>query len=109
MEKISFNATLGRAAAPYEISRDPSKWSYIHHFRVHFTTARVQLIANRIDVTLASESPAPPSDVEVAQTADPQIKQQLAAGAMWWGLRSFNITNIEYKETIAMRKTDSGW
>ena len=99
--KIEFTADR----PPREISENPRDYSYVHNFKVHFKTSRVQMIATKMDISISSEDPETPTN----QLVTSQFNQQMMMILNNPNLRtskdkfpSYHITMIEYKESIAM-------
>lgn len=109
MQKLTFNAKMGKAYAPYQIQSNPKDWTYVHRYLAKWKIYSYKLVLNRTYINVPSESPAPPSEAEVLQVAETQIQQQLTAGSMWYGVKSPNIIDVEYKETTAVKKERSEW
>lgn len=95
---------------PREITQNPGGYSYVHNFKVHFKTSRVQMIATKMDISITSDLPHMPTNQEVTQ----QFNQQMMMILNNPNLRtskdkfpSYHITMIEYKESIAMPTSKS--
>jgi len=95
--KIEFDARKG--LLPKEIT-DPSQWEYIHNFKVHYKISRIQAIATKVDISLPSKSAAVPTLTEVTAEADKRLTARQISGHV---RTSYHITNIEYKESLAIR------
>lgn len=96
--KIEFDAEN----PPQEIIDNPQGFSYIHNFKVHFKTSRIQAIATKMDVSVNSSSPEIPDNDQVTAQFNNRMAMLMNNPRMNLRLASSHITMIEYKETIAM-------
>ncbi len=99
-KKIEFDARSGLNVD------DLGNFSFVHNFKVHWKRSGLQMLANKLDISVISESSALPSYVDVAKEFNARMLNSVmhtdTRGR--FSLPSYHITNIEYKESLAMRK-----
>jgi hypothetical protein len=102
-KKFEFDAQSPQTAPP-DILVNPQNYSYFHNYKVHFKASGLQILANKTDVSVTSSSPNMPSMQEVTD----EFHKRMSMAVVHSGTRqrfqssSFHITNVEYKESIAM-------
>lgn len=98
--KIEFDARQ----PPQEIMNNAQAFSYVHNFKVHFKRGVLQALANKVDVSVNSNLPQLPS---IQQVTDEFNQRMIMSNAhsdtrSRYSTSSFHITNIEYKESMAL-------
>jgi hypothetical protein len=104
--KIEFDARQ----PPQEILQNVHGFSYVHNFKVHFKSSGLQMLANKIDVSVNTDSPNMPSPQLVTNEFNSRM---VLANAhtntrVRFNASSFHITNIEYKESMALSYSMGG-
>lgn len=98
--KIEFDARH----PPKQILQNQQSYSYVHNFKVHFKRSALQMLANKIDVSVNTDSHTIPPP----QLVTNEFNNRMILGAAHTNTKrrfnpsSFHITNIEYKESIAL-------
>jgi ribosomal protein L40E len=102
--KIKFNSDLPPDEDTRDLYQHPERYSFVHNFKVHYKRGVLQAIANKMDVSISSVSPKLPTMQEVTAEFNNKMTMSLAHTntRMRYSQASFHITNIEYKESIAM-------
>jgi hypothetical protein len=104
--KIEFDARQ----PPSQIVQSPQSFQYVHNFKVHFKRGALQALANKVDVSIDSNSPQMPSIQEVTQEFNNRMRMANARSNTRerFSATSFHITNIEYKESMALSYSMGG-
>jgi len=89
---------------PQQIMQSPQSFQYVHNFKVHFKRGALQAIANKVDVSIDSSSYQMPSIQEVTKAFNDRMVMSNAHSNTRerFSASSFHITNIEYKESMAL-------
>ena len=95
--KIEFDARQ----PPQEILQRPQAFSYVHNLKVHFKSSGLPMLANKIDVSVTTDSPSLPSPQLVSDEFNKRMVMSNAHtnNRVRFNPSSFHITNIEYKES----------
>jgi|YelNatPaOPRAMG01_1025707.scaffolds.fasta_scaffold108955_2 hypothetical protein len=116
--KIEFDA---RKPLPREIAENIATYDFVHNFKVHYKSSGLQLLASKLDLSISSDSPELPTPKQVEEAANARLQGTtltitkgstsiLGTPLGRFGKKdlafSYHVTNIEYKESIAMLK---GW
>lgn len=98
--KIEFDARQ----PPQKILENPQSFQYVHNFKVHFKRGALQALANKVDVSVNSSSHKVPSIQEVTNEFNQRMVMSNAHSNTRerFSASSFHITNIEYKESMAL-------
>src|SRR5438128_343540 len=77
---------------------------------VHYKRGALQALASKLDVSITSSSPQLPSMQEVTEEFHRRMASSLPLSntRVRYGNASYHITNVEYKESIAMFFPKSG-
>ena len=100
-KKIEYDARK----PPKELLQSPQNYSYVHNFKVHFKSSALQVLANKLDVSVNTDSPSLPC----LQLVTSEFNNRMIVANAHTNTRvrfdasSFHITNIEYKESIALK------
>jgi hypothetical protein len=99
-KKIEFDARN----PPQQLLNAPQSYSFVHNFKVHFKSSGLQMLANKIDVSVNTDSATLPSPQLVTSEFNNRMVMANAHSntRARFNSSSFHITNIEYKESIAM-------
>jgi hypothetical protein len=102
--KIEFNAQLPPNENNRELYQHPERYSFVHNYKVHYKRGAFQAIANKMDVSISSASPKLPTMQEVTDEFNNRMTMSVAHSEtrIRYSRVSFHITNIEYKESIAI-------
>jgi len=102
-KKLEFNAQSPQTA-PQDLLINPQNYSYIHNFKVHFKDSVLQVLASKTDVSVSSTSPNMPSMQEVTDEFHKRMTMAVvhSNNKKRYQASSYHITNVEYKESIAM-------
>jgi hypothetical protein len=95
---------------PKDILENPDSFQYIHNFKVHFKRGVLQVLANKMEVSVNSTSPQMPP----LQTVTDEFNRRMVvsdahtntSGRFTAG--SFHITNVENKESMALAYSNIG-
>ena len=98
--KIEFDATRGPSEKTADLYENPQNYSFIHNYKVHFKRSSLQMVANKIDISVASSTVQPPGHEEVVNQFNNKTLVAMANPRM--RMPSYHITNIEYKESLAL-------
>ena len=103
-KKIEFDARKGRNETSQPFYDNPQLYSFVHNFKVHFKRGALQPLANKIDVSINSTSPEKSSMQQVTDEFNKRMTMSVAVSDTKhrFSLPSYHITNIEYKESIAL-------
>ena len=118
--KMEFDA---RKELPKEIKDNTSAWEYTHNFKVHYKSSGLQILASKLDLSIASDTPVLPSHQQVEEAANARLQGStftLTKGGTIssstlsrFGKKdlafSYHITDAEYKESIAFLKGQEAW
>jgi hypothetical protein len=98
--KIEFDA---RQPQP-QILQNAQSYQYVHNFKVHFKRGALQALANKVDISINSNSPQMPSIQEVTNDFNQRtaVSNAHSSTRRRFSETSYHITNIEYKESIAL-------
>jgi hypothetical protein len=98
--KIEFDARQ----PPQGILQNPQSYQFVHNFKVHFKRGALQALANKVDVSVNSASPQIPSIQLVTDEFNNRMTMSNAHSntRQRFSESSFHITNIEYKESMAL-------
>lgn len=104
--KIEFDARQ----PPQQIMESPQSFQYVHNFKVHFKRGALQALANKVDVSIDSSSYQMPSIQEVTKAFNERMvmSNTVSNTRQRFSASSFHITNIEYKESMALTYSMSG-
>jgi len=104
--KIEFDARQ----PPQQILESPQSFQYVHNFKVHFKRGALQALANKVDVSVNSNSYQLPSIQDVTEEFNDRMVMSNAHSdtRQRFSASSFHITNIEYKESMALSYSMSG-
>jgi hypothetical protein len=99
-EKVKFDARQ----PPQEFLQYPQNYSFVHNFKVHFKSSVIQALANKVDVSVNTDSPSMPSPQLVTNEFNSRMIMSNAHtdNRLKRNANSFHITNIEYKESMAL-------
>ncbi|MDG6904619.1 MAG: zinc ribbon domain-containing protein [Nitrososphaerota archaeon] len=75
---------------PPEFAQNPRNYSFVHNFQVFFKKSSLQIIEDKVDISITSKYPQLPPSHWVTD----RFNQRRHYG-------SFHITNIKYKESFA--------
>jgi len=104
--KIKFDARQ----PPKKILQSPDSFQYIHNFKVHFKRGVLQVLANKMNVSVNSSLPQMPP----LQTVTDEFNRRMVMSDAHTNTSgrftpsSFHITNIEYKESMALAYSNIG-
>jgi hypothetical protein len=104
MEKIRFSALTPSQRAK-ELYVNPDRYSFIHNFRVHFKRGAMQFLANKVDISMSSDSPDMP---RIQQVTD-EFNRRMTLSVMGsqakkrYTAASFQITDVQYVGSFALR------
>jgi len=98
--KVEFDATRGPARGSADVFENPQNYTFIHNYKVHFKSSSLQMVANKLDISVSSRSHLLPPQEEVVNQFNNKTLVAMANPRM--KMPSYHITNIEYKESIAM-------
>jgi hypothetical protein len=98
--KIEYDATRGPSERTADLYQNPQNYSFIHNYKVHFKRSSLQVVANKIDISVASSSFQPPPHEEVVSQFNNKTLVAMANPRM--KMPSYHITNVEYKESLAL-------
>ena len=103
-KKIEFDAMQGRNEFTKDLYDNPQSYSFVHNYKVHFKRGGLQVLADKIDVSINSGSPKLPSMQEVTEEFNNRMSMTVAHSntRRRFSLASYHITNIEYKESMAI-------
>jgi hypothetical protein len=109
-KKIEFNGNEQPNEKTQDLFQNPQNYSFIHNYKVHFKTSGLQVIAQKVDISVNSSSAQLPTTQEVTSQFNNQMMMMTNNPA--YGMRSgrpmsFHITNVEYKESIALFEPNS--
>jgi hypothetical protein len=104
--KIKFDARN----PPQEILQNPQSYQFIHNFKVHFKRGVLQVLANKMDVSVNAATPQLPP---LQMVTDEFNRRMVMSDAHTntsarYTPSSFHITNIEYKESMALAYSNVG-
>ncbi len=104
--KIEFDARQ----PPQQILQNAQGFQYVHNFKVHFKRGALQALANKVDVSIDSSSYQTPSIQEVTKAFNERMVMSNAHSntRQRFSESSFHITNIEYKESMALSYSMGG-
>ncbi len=104
--KIKFDARN----PPEAILRNPQSYQFIHNFKVHFKRGVLQVLANKMDVSINSAAPQLPALQAVTDEFNRRMVMSDAHTNTTgrYTASSFHITNIEYKESMALAYSGIG-
>ena len=79
------------------------KYSFVHNFKVHYKQSVLQALANKVDVSLSSDSPRMPSTQQVMEEFNQRMQMGNVARnkVRRFSQVSYHVTNVEYKESFA--------
>ena len=102
-KKLEFDAQSPQTA-PQDLLINPQNYSYIHNFKVHFKDSALQLLASKTDVSVSSTTPDMPTMQEVTDEFHKRMTMAVvhSSNKKKYQASSYHITNVEYKESIAM-------
>jgi len=102
--KVEFDAQTGPTEPTADLHQNPQKYSFVHNFKVHYKRGALQALASKLDVSITSSSPQLPSMQEVTKEFHRRMASSLPLSntRVRYGNASYHITNVEYKESIAM-------
>ncbi|MDA4116967.1 MAG: zinc ribbon domain-containing protein [Thaumarchaeota archaeon] len=103
-KKIEFDAQMGKTVSTEDLFVNPQNYSFIHNFKVHFKTSGLQMLANKSDISVSSSNPYLPSMQEVTDEFHKRMPMAVVHTQTRGRFQqtSFHLTNVEYKESIAM-------
>lgn len=103
MQKFKFNAQHGPDDSANDFFNNPQKYSFVHNFKIHYKRGILQVLANKLDVSITSKSPQLPSAQQVADEFNQRMKATVVVSntRRRYSEASFHITNVEYKESFA--------
>lgn len=103
MQKIKFDARIGRNEMTKDLFDNPSKYSFTHNFKVHFKRGILQALANKLDVSISQSSAEIPSTNLVMQEFNERMKASIVVSntRRRYSQASYHVTQIEYKESFA--------
>ena len=102
--KVEFDAQISPTERTADLHQNPQKYSFVHNFKVHYKRGALQALASKLDVSITSSSPQLPSMQEVTEEFHRRMASSLPLSntRVRYGNASYHITNVEYKESIAM-------
>src|SRR5271169_6619295 len=104
--KIKFDARGGPRPGHEDLFQNPQAFTFVHNFKVHYKRGVLQALANKADVSINSSAPQLPD----LQLVSDEFNRRMTATVVVSDTRkryseaSFHITNIEYKESFAIRQ-----
>ncbi len=102
--KIEFDARNPDEKRAAEVFRNPSAYSYVHNYKVHYKRGAFQALANKLDISVGGPSPSLPE----SQVVVDEFNRRMTAAVFSSDTReryssaSYHITNVEYKESMAI-------
>ena len=102
--KIEFNAQSPPNEKTIDLYQHPERYSFVHNYKVHYKHGTFQVIANKMDVSIGSTSPKLLTTLEVTDEFNKRMTMSVVESDLRirYSKASFHITNLEYKESIAM-------
>ena len=99
-KKVKFDARN----PPQRFLENPQGYSFIHNFKVHYKRGVLQPLANKMDVSINSQSPELPTPQLVTNEFNQRMIMSVAHSntKQRFDSASYHITNIEYKESFAL-------
>lgn len=90
---------------PEEILSNPQSFSYVHNFKVHYKHSSLQLLADKLDVSVSTKTPQVPPGNWVMNEFNWRMKKSRNRRGSRQGYdpNSYHVTNIEYTESLATR------
>jgi len=102
--KIEYDATKQANASTQDLFQNPQNYSFIHNYKVHYKDRALKLLASKVDLSINSTDPTLPENQLVVD----EFHRRMASAVMHtenkerFAEASYHITNVEYKESIAM-------
>jgi hypothetical protein len=103
-KKIEFDGRQGPTEKTSDLYYNPQSYSFIHNYKVHFKRGILQVLANKVDISVTTSSPQLPSPQQVTE----EFQKRMTASVVVSDTRkrysevSFHITDVEYKKSIAL-------
>jgi len=99
-KKVKFDARH----PPQRFLENPQGYSFVHNFKVHYKRGILQPIANKMDVSINSQSPELPPPQLVTNEFNQRMVMSVAHSdtKQRFDSASYHITNVEYKESFAL-------
>jgi hypothetical protein len=103
-KKIEFDGRQGPTEKTSDLYQNPQDYSFIHNYKVHFKRGTLQVLANKVDISVTTSSPQLPSPQQVTE----EFQKRMTASVVVSDTRkrysevSFHITDVEYKQSIAL-------
>ena len=103
-KKVEFDGRQGETEKTFDLYQNPQDYSFIHNYKVHFKRGTLQVLANKVDVSVTTSSPHLPSPQDVTE----EFQKRMTASVVVSDTRkrysevSFHITDVEYKQSIAL-------
>lgn len=103
MQKLKFDARLGRTESNRDMYDNPWKYSFTHNFKVHFKRSVIQALANKLDITISSPTAQMPSTNDVMGEFNQRMKASVVVSDTKhrFSEASYHVTQVEYKESFA--------
>ena len=102
--KVEFNATREPNRNTQDLFENPQNYSFIHNYKVHYKRGALQMLANKVDVSVNSSQPELPENQLVVDEFHRRMSMSLPLSdtRARYSNASFHITDVEYKESIAI-------
>jgi len=103
-KKVEFDGRQVPTEKTSDLYQNPQDYSFIHNYKVHFKRGTLQVLANKVDVSVTTSSPQLPSPQQVTE----EFQKRMTASVVVSDTRkrysevSFHITDVEYKQSIAL-------
>lgn len=103
-KKIEFDGRRGPTEKTSDLYQNPQDYSFIHNYKVHFKRGTLQVLANKVDISVTTSSPELPSPQQVTE----EFQKRMTASVVVSDTRkrfsevSFHITDVEYKQSIGL-------
>src|SRR5271166_5549191 len=99
-KKVKFDARN----PPQRFVENPQGYSFVHNFKVHYKRGILQPLANKMDVSINSQSPQLPAPQLVTNEFNQRMIMSVAHTdtKQRFDSASYHITNVEYKESFAL-------
>jgi len=81
----------------------PSKYSFVHNFKVHCKRGVMQALANKLDISITATNPQLPSTQQVMDEFNERMKSSIIVSNTMrrYAAASYHVTQVEYKESFA--------
>ncbi len=103
MEKLKFDARMGRTNLTYDFYDNPWKYSFVHNFKIHYKRGILQALANKLDISLSTSTADMPSTQSAMNEFNDRMKASIVVSStrQRFSAASYHVTQIEYKESFA--------